>query len=101
MVRTITLIPVASDQLHSHWRYSDGPDFDSFAVIMSKFLRSRSLAVSEKILTNSDQRRRREGSVTLESGHLHKTSDICMTWSQAAQGRGFESSPSGHTCDTV
>ena len=48
MVRAITLIPVASDQLHSHWRYCDGPDFDSFAVIMSKFLRSRALAVSEK-----------------------------------------------------
>ena len=43
-----TLIPVASDQLHSHWHYCDGPDFDSFAVIMSEFLRSRSLAVSEK-----------------------------------------------------
>ena len=42
---------------------------------------------ARKILTNSDQRRRREGSVTLESGHLHKTSDICMTWSQAAGPR--------------
>ena len=52
MVRAITLIPVASisdqQQLQSFGIIVLDPIFDSFAAIMSKFLRSRSSAVSEK-----------------------------------------------------
>ena len=90
MVRTITLIPVASDQLHSHWRYCDGPDFDSFAVIMSKFLRSRSLAVSEK---NIDKFWSEEAEGGIRDPRVwsfaqnYKTSEFCMTWSHAAGPR--------------